>query len=242
MNLSSTRTGQESAPREGNRPGGASQALGVERRTAERYPCNLETRCEPIARSSGGSWPACVTDISTGGIGMVLERRFERNAVLSLRLESPDGDFARTLFVRVVYSVREADGRWRMGCVFASELLEEELQPFQAQRVRPEPPDCRAWVRFRCDVETTCRAVTPPHPDPWTVRVLDVSAGGMSLASPRELGRGALLSVDMPEAEETQRQQILLRVVGCRPATSDQWTLGCEVADQLSEQDLQGLT
>src|SRR6202023_2585753 len=104
------------------------------------------------------SWPARVVDISTGGIALVLDRRFEKGAMLSVRLACSDEENTRTLFLRVVHIAQHVDGSWCLGCAFASELAEEELQAFQAKRVRTTEPDCRAWVRFECNVETQCRA------------------------------------------------------------------------------------
>ena len=144
-------------------PNATAQTLANERRAVIRYLCNLETTCQPIVGTGAKSWSARAVDISARGISLVLDRRFERGAILSIRLESQDGQTTRNLLLRVAYAKAHGDGSWRLGCAFASELGQEELRAFQAERVRPAEPDFRAWVRFSCDVETVCRAVAPAH-------------------------------------------------------------------------------
>ena len=213
-------------------------SLADDRRTAVRYLCNLETTCQPIVGAAAQSWPARAVDISSSGIALVLDRRFERGTILSIRLESSDGETARNLLLRVVYAKAQADGFWRLGCAFAGELGQEELLAFRAERVRPSEPDARAWVRFRCDVETVCRAVTPSQDETWVVRVLEVSPAGMSLVAPHDFDRGILLNVELPATDDLLPRHVLVRVVNTRPLSSGQWLLGCELAAQISDQEL----
>jgi PilZ domain len=216
----------------------AAPTLADERRAAVRYLCNVETTCQPMAETAAKSWPARAVNISPGGISLVLDRRFEQGDILSIRLASPDGETARNLLLRVVYAKAQDDGSWRLGCAFASELGQEELRAFEAEGVRPTEPDFRAWMRFTCDVETTCRAVAPARDESWSVHVLDVSPAGMSLLAPRQFERGALLSVDLPGTGSLSRH-VLVRVVNDRRFSSNQWIIGCELADQISDQELQ---
>jgi hypothetical protein len=218
---------------------GTAGPLANERRTAARYACNLESTCQPLTGAAAQSWPARVVDISAGGIAFVLERRFERGALLSMRLESPDGDLARNLLLRVAYAKADVDGSWRHGCAFASELGDDELRAFKAERVRPTEPEVRAWVRFTCDVKTVCRAVAPARDQTWPVRVLDASPGGLSLLSPRQCERGVILGVEAPGTAMPRARPVLVRVVHDRPCSANEWILGCELAEQISAQELQ---
>jgi hypothetical protein len=217
----------------------AQQAVADERRASVRYPCDLETACQPLAEATADAWPARALDLSAGGAALVLFRRFEPGTMLSVRLESPDGEVARTLFLRVVHATPQLDGSWRLGCALAGELGQEELRAFQAEPVRPAEPDCRAWVRFACDVEAPCQAVAPARPGTWSARVLDVSPGGMSLLVPCQFERGALLSIKLPGSTAAHPKNVLLRVLRDRPLGSHLWILGCELADHLSDEDLQ---
>jgi len=216
----------------------ACEALAIERRSAGRVRCDLETTCQPITGPVAMSWPARAVEISTSGIALVLGRRFEPGAMLTVRLTSADDHATRMLFLRVVHVARQVAGTWRLGCAFVSELTEEELETFQAQRLRPAEPDNRAWVRFACDVETQCRAVAPAHFGTWPARILDVSPGGMSLLTPYQYEQGTILNIKLPDGTTSSPRFSLVRVVGVRPIPPDQWILGCEFSDQLSDEDL----
>jgi hypothetical protein len=181
---------------------------------------------------------ARAVDISAGGIALVLDRRFERGAILSIRLAS-DRETTRNLLLRVVYAKSQGDGSWRLGCAFARELGQRELRAFKAERVRPSEPDLRAWVPFRCDVDTVCRAITPSENETWPIRVLEVSLAGMSLVAPHPFDCGALLNVELPGVDELLPRHILVRVVTNRPFSSNRWLLGCELAARISDQELQ---
>jgi hypothetical protein len=214
------------------------QAVVKERRAPVRHRCNLETNCGPLAGHAEHSWSARAVDISTRGVALILARRFERGTVLSVRLESVDGQTARTLFLRVVHATPQEGGGWRLGCSFANKLGNEELRRFQAELVRPSGPDFRAWVRLTCDVETSCQTVAPAPPGKWSARVQDVSPAGMSLLVPRQFESGTLLSVALPGTQGSIPRQALIRVLGDRPLCSDQWLLGCELVNQLSDEEL----
>lgn len=103
---------------------------GVELRVWERHPSELEASCQPLAARGerDPQWPAVIRDVSTGGIGLVLSRRFERGT--GLAIEVPPGEQlpGETLLARVVHATRLADGKWLLGCAFVSTLSEEELQ------------------------------------------------------------------------------------------------------------------
>jgi hypothetical protein len=117
-------------------------------------------------------------------------------------------------------------------------LIEDELRAFQAKRVRPTEPDCRAWVRFECNVETQCRAIDPAQPGTWPARVLEISPGGMSLLAPLQFEPGAMLNVKLPGGGAMPPRHALIRVLRVRSFSADNWTLSCEFADQLSDEDL----
>jgi hypothetical protein len=99
-----------------------------------RYRCSLGTSCtlEPSfhlgANAPEDSWPATVQDVSTGGIGLLLARRFEPGTVLTLDLQETDGTIARTLSARVNHVKPEGLGHWLHGCSFRETLSQEELQ------------------------------------------------------------------------------------------------------------------
>lgn len=98
-------------------------------RVYERHGSDLLIQCQPLAARGDNDimWPASVRNISEGGIGLVLKRRFEPRTGLQIHLPDPGSDSTYTVFVRVVHLQQEAEGRWLLGCEFISPLTEERL-------------------------------------------------------------------------------------------------------------------
>jgi PilZ domain len=106
-----------------------SHQVNMECRVSSRHECGLQTSCQPIAARGDQdmSWPAEIRDLSTGGAGLVLGRRFERGAGLAIEIpETPEapGD---TLLVQVVHVKALSAGQWLLGCRFVSRLSDDEL-------------------------------------------------------------------------------------------------------------------
>jgi hypothetical protein len=101
----------------------------VERRTATRYRCTLEGYYRPLGDDNGWLWwLGTVVDISVKGVGLILTRKVEPDTLLSIELQSTTTQFQRTLLARVVHATHLPGQGWRVGCVFAKPMTEEELQ------------------------------------------------------------------------------------------------------------------
>src|SRR5271166_2079984 len=61
---------------------------GVELRVWERFSCGLETSCQPLAARGDNDvcWSVRIKDVSAGGMGLVLTRRFERGTSLAIEI------------------------------------------------------------------------------------------------------------------------------------------------------------
>jgi hypothetical protein len=105
----------------------AGHDLLAERRAFVRYPCDLETSCHPLTSGSGPEWAGQISDLSRGGVGLILNRRFELKTLLAIELHGRTGQFARRVFGRVVHVKRREDGSWLMGCALTTELSDEDL-------------------------------------------------------------------------------------------------------------------
>jgi hypothetical protein len=101
-----------------------------ERRASERFTCDAPVYCQlyPAWNGEGLKWVARVRDVSSGGLCLVLGRRFEPGAGLAIDLPLKDGAAPSTVLARVVYARREPDGLWALHCKFLSPLAEEEMQ------------------------------------------------------------------------------------------------------------------
>lgn len=94
-------------------------------RVWERFPCDLATTCQPLSAltSEGPQWTARARDISAGGVGLILRRRFEPGTGLALVLAGADA----AVYARVVHVTALAGIGWMHGCQFVNPLTPEEL-------------------------------------------------------------------------------------------------------------------
>jgi hypothetical protein len=93
-----------------------------------RFPCNVETVCYTCETSPGERRPARVLNISPGGIGLLLPCQFDRGTLLQFELPPDSQNTSRALLVRVARVVEQTPGMWFLGCEFAHQLEESELQ------------------------------------------------------------------------------------------------------------------
>jgi PilZ domain len=73
-------------------------------------------------------WAATISDISLGGVRVLLARRFEKNAGLAIELPGTDERESTVVFAKVVHVRSQGNGTWALGCKFLSELSDDQLQ------------------------------------------------------------------------------------------------------------------
>ena len=106
--------------------GGAGQRRPAERRADERYPCAKAAFCfSPTA--PGRLW-AQVRELSTTGVGLVLDREVKPNSRLVIELRRDPASAPLPRPARVVYAIRQARDRWVVGCEFDARLSEHLLR------------------------------------------------------------------------------------------------------------------
>jgi hypothetical protein len=217
------------------------QATAEDRRRSPRFPSDLDTVCRPLVAGEAASWPGRLLDISQNGLAVVLHRRFEPGALLTMDLEDHGRTVRRSIFARVIHIRAHESGGWRLGCAFSGELTDAELEAFRAHRARPGGDDSRAWVRFECDVPTICRDADHPDNDPVAARILNIAPGGLALLASTRWRKGNLLWLQFPGAPERPGRSVLVRVAESPREAGELWMHSCEFAFQLGEEDLQGL-
>ena len=109
------------------------QPSGSERRAFVRHPLGVGTFGAVDTAIYGGSgetdelWPLVVRDVSAGGIGVLLARRFEMGTELTIELTAGQDATPRRLPARVVRIEPEKNGHWVHGCAFRHPLSKDEL-------------------------------------------------------------------------------------------------------------------
>lgn len=106
-------------------------AAAVDRRAWVRYPCANDVACHPLTAGSRTIWSGKVQDLSTGGLGLVLDRRFDAGTELVVVLQGKETGASRRLRVRVVHDtlVTANPGlRWLVGCAFVCPFNDDEFR------------------------------------------------------------------------------------------------------------------
>lgn len=136
----------------------------TENRAWERFPCGLSTTCQPVAARGGNefAWPAQIRDLSQGGMGIILNRRFEPGTGLAIEIPETDAYPGDTLLCRVVHATR-CDGKWLLGCSLVSPLSEEELERLLGMgQAQPSRSANDFYVEETLHPEANTRLLGPP--------------------------------------------------------------------------------
>jgi hypothetical protein len=104
-----------------------SETSGIERRTSLRQLCGRHTLCRLISLLQRPTIPTVIRDISTTGVGLVMEKPLPLGTFVALDVARLDAQERRAIAARVVRYRRQEKGGWLIGCVM--------LQPLTAQQV-----------------------------------------------------------------------------------------------------------
>jgi hypothetical protein len=99
-----------------------------ERRAWVRFPCDLGSACYPTTSDDHTRWAARMHDVSRGGVGLIVDRRFEPGTILNIQLEGDEQDLPAVLLARVVHITAHKGGKWSLGCRFARELTQKDME------------------------------------------------------------------------------------------------------------------
>ena len=130
-----------------------------ERREASRFPCSARGNCQPVtATEAGNCWPVEAVNISVGGIGVLLSRRFEPGTLLALELSRESNESVYLPLARVCRATPNGP-HWLLGCVWQGLLGTEDMQSlvgaadlWQAtrKRVREALAVSRQALKIKC--------------------------------------------------------------------------------------------
>ncbi len=209
------------------------QAVREERRSSIRFPVN-----HPITYQSAGSrtattHPACVRDISLGGVKLSLDRPVETGDLLTLHLPCRGGVESNAVLACVVHVSQAAEEVWIVGCTFARPLTEEDLAPFLGEEHRPIREQRKA-PRYLWNVRATYTIVNDPSAFPQDVEIVNVSNNGIAFQSQRLIDVGTMLSLKLSPPDGISHT-ILACVVRLDQGESGSWIVGCNFISELSE-------
>lgn len=216
-------------------------AVETDRRDWARFPCDVKVRCHLVGASERESLVAQVTNISRGGISLLVDRELRSSQFLGVDLPTSSEGEVSCVLAYVLHANLKAEGKWALGCSFSAELDDEELQAFGASRLRPEKRDQRSWVRFPCPFQATFQVVRGTETVNQSAQVVDIAPTGIGLQVLEPLEVGTLISIEMCGREPAQPLTVLASVVRSREQPGDEWMLGCTFIRELTEAELRTL-
>jgi hypothetical protein len=98
-----------------------------DRRSVERYICRRQSKVRVLAKSGVPGFTASIRDISTLGIGLIMERPCEPGTLLALQLRSRGSRFSSVLAATVKHATRLPEGHWLWGCSLSRGLTDDEV-------------------------------------------------------------------------------------------------------------------
>jgi hypothetical protein len=109
-------------------PSGAKETrrLLLERRTAVRFPSQLEAMVHTGGGQTGVEWPARVRDISIKGISLVVGRSFPAGTLLTVKLLREKDAPPFPVTAEVMHAMAESCG-YVHGCQLTQPLSDTEL-------------------------------------------------------------------------------------------------------------------
>jgi len=214
-----------------------------ERRTWARFPCSIVTTCQLANDPGAERVPAEVQNISRGGASLVVGQAFEPGILLSLELPNAvEGAASRvTVLACVVRTDARDDGKWFLGCTFAAELSDEDLQGFGARRARPARADQRGWERFPCQARASYQPIRTPDAPPSEAQVVNISASGIALQLSDPLKVGELLSIELRGGNDHIVLTTLASIVRVAVQEEGLRVLGCNFIHELGFAELEAL-
>lgn len=221
-------------------PAEAVKAPDNDRRVWIRYPSDRLAICQSAA-GNGKATLARVRNISRGGISLISDRRYEPGKLLSIQLPGIAEQGTSTVLACVLHVAMRPGQEWVLGCAFATELSDADLEAFGAERRRPVDPDQRAWERFPCSVSVTYRPTDEEDGPEHTAEVDNISASGIGLVVSRPVEVGMLLSLELRGSNGETRLSMLASIVRVTELIGGRYFCGSNFITRLTERELEEL-
>jgi c-di-GMP-binding flagellar brake protein YcgR len=218
----------------------ATAAKNEERRVWVRFPARTDAQIKAAGDEQGILIAAKVLDVSLGGVKLVVDRRFEPGALISLDLPGDDPTSVSALAC-VVRAEEQPNAEWVLGCTFSRELDAADLRRFGIAKAKPVLPDQRSWFRIECNIRVAYLETNANKPAWHEAQVANISAGGVALLVDRDVPNGTMLTLDLLTSAGERVTTILACVVHISVLPDGARVLGCNFICELSEEHLNTL-
>ncbi len=103
----------------------------------------------------------------------------------------------------------------------------------------PPKKERRSWNRVPVQVTVFCLNTQGEDDLYWSARLMDISRGGIKLLSPQKFPPTTLLRIGKAENWDQSSEFLDAVVVRAHQSPGENWTLGCTLTKELSEEELQ---
>jgi hypothetical protein len=100
---------------------------GREGRSKKRQACYILTDCHDLSDTLSLPQPACIVNINTSGMTLVVRHGLQRRALLGVILRGSPEASPHLIVARVVRALAYRDG-WLIACSFERPLADHELE------------------------------------------------------------------------------------------------------------------
>lgn len=211
-----------------------------ERRIWSRHESSATTH---VKRLTGGEEriDAIVRNVSRGGVNFLVDRHIQPGEMLDVEIAGDSQGNQASVLACIVHCQELDQGQWALGCTFAEELSDEDLQGLGAKKERASTSDNRTWVRYVCNVKASYGLAEEEEEDLESAQVVNISAGGVGLLVQREIRNGTLLNLKLESEKREESRMLLACVVHVVAHPTSTWSLGCNFIRELSPSDLKAL-
>jgi c-di-GMP-binding flagellar brake protein YcgR len=210
-----------------------------ERRVWLRFPSGAETTYQSV--DARENLQATIRNVSRGGMALLVDRCFEPGSLLTVELPANQPSLGLAVLACVVHATEESSGRWVVGCTFAREIGDEDLQALAAKGTSPDIEEKRTRARYPCAITGSYQILADDDQAPYSAKVLNISASGVLLLVTAPLETGILLNLQLSGPRGGDPQTILACVVHRRCESQGEWAVGCNFIRELSEEELGAL-
>lgn len=103
------------------------------------------------------------------------------------------------------------------------------------------PSERRVWTRYTANRQTVNMSEADTEEISWVARMQDLSQHGVGLVFRRPFELGTKLTVEFLVEGREEPIQLQVRVVHANQKPDGDWYVGCELAVELSEEELRAL-
>lgn len=217
--------------------------VATERRRSTRYRAEQEVQCH-LTNPEGDEpahFRAHLRNVSSGGISFVLDREVVPGALLNIDLPGGTGEESTTVLACVAHVGPAGDGHWLVGCTFASQLDQTDLDSFAPDAKLSGRDEQRHRTRHSCELQASYQLVAEEKEESYPAQVLNLSTMGVGLSVTQPIDAGKLLNVELHSPGGEEVRSLLCCAVHVTRQANSEWILGCNFIAELEESELRAL-